>query len=104
MITVGAKRRPSGAVRGSTGRSGLGFPSRRTFQLEAVSVVDEAVEDGVGDCRISEVVVPLFDRDLARDDGRARGVAVLKDLEHVTALLFALSFFYMRFLFKKEDK
>jgi hypothetical protein len=33
------------------------------------------------------VVVPLRGRDLARDDGRARGVPVFDDLEEVAALL-----------------
>ena len=39
------------------------------FQDEAVGVVDEAVEDGVGQRRIADDVVPVFDRNLAGDDG-----------------------------------
>ena len=33
--------------------------------------VHDAIEEGVRDCRISDVVVPVFDRQLARDDRRA---------------------------------
>lgn len=40
-----------------------------SFQDEAVGVVDEAIEDGVGQCRIADDVVPVFDRYLAGDDG-----------------------------------
>jgi hypothetical protein len=54
-----------------------------------MGVVDQAVQDGVGDCRIGEVVVPVFDRDLARDDGRAGGVAVFENFEDVAPLLLA---------------
>ena len=53
---------------------------------EAVSVVDEAVEDGVGEGRIADHLVPLLDRDLAGDEGRAAAVAVLEDLQEVDAL------------------
>ena len=32
-------------------------------------IVDEAVEDGVGQRRIADDVVPVFDRNLTGDDG-----------------------------------
>ena len=35
---------------------------RLAFHLDAVSVVDQAVEDGVGEGRVPEGVVPLLDR------------------------------------------
>ena len=37
--------------------------------VEAVSVVDEAIEDGVGQGRVADHLVPLVDGDLAGDDG-----------------------------------
>jgi hypothetical protein len=36
-----------------------------------MSVVEEAVADGIGDHWISDVIVPLLDRELAGDDGGA---------------------------------
>ena len=55
-------------------------------KLDAVGVVDEPVQDGVGDCGIAERLVPLLDRQLAGDDGRAALGAVLDDLEQVGRL------------------
>lgn len=37
--------------------------------VEAVSVVDEAIEDGVGQGRLADHLVLLVDGDLAGDDG-----------------------------------
>lgn len=70
-------------------RSGLGFSARRSLQLQAVSVVHDPVEDRVRDCRISQVIMPIFDRNLTGHDRRARGMTVLEQLEQVTALLVA---------------
>ena len=58
-----------------------------SFQDDAVGVVDEAVEDGVGEGGIADDLVPVFDRDLAGDDGGAAAVAILDDFEQVAALL-----------------
>ena len=38
-------------------------------KLKAVSVVNEAVEDGVAESGVTDDVVPKFDGDLAGDDG-----------------------------------
>lgn len=46
-------------------------------------VVHEAVEDGVGEGGVSEDVVPVIERELAGDDGRALGVPVVEDLEAI---------------------
>src|SRR5207248_11070914 len=48
-----------------------------------MGVVNEAVEDGVGICRIAEGV-PFVDGDLAGEDGRATPIAFLEDLVEVT--------------------
>ena len=37
-----------------------------------MSVVDEAVENGVGERRIADDLVPLLDRNLTGDDSRTR--------------------------------
>jgi len=52
-----------------------------------MSVVDEAVEDGVGDGGIRDDLVPMVDRDLTGDDGRTTLMAVIDDLEEIAALL-----------------
>jgi hypothetical protein len=52
-----------------------------------VSVVEQAIADGVGQRGLAEVVVPLGGWELAGDDRRAAAVAVFEDLEQVAALL-----------------
>ena len=49
--------------------------------------MDDAIEDGVGQCGIADDLVPAFDRDLAGDDERAAIVAVVDDLQQIAALL-----------------
>ena len=41
------------------------------FQLELVGVVDEAVEDGIGERGVAEQVVPFLERELTGDQGRS---------------------------------
>jgi hypothetical protein len=52
-----------------------------------VGVVDEAVEDGVGDGGIGDDLVPVLDRHLAGDDGRSPLVTIIDDFEEIAALL-----------------
>ncbi len=52
-----------------------------------MGVVDEAVEDGVGEGGVADDVVPSVDGDLAGDHGGAAAVAFLDDLEEIAALL-----------------
>jgi hypothetical protein len=52
-----------------------------------MGVVDDAVEDGVGERWIADDVVPAVDGDLAGDHGGAAAVALLDDLEEIAALL-----------------
>jgi hypothetical protein len=49
-----------------------------------MGVVNEAVEDGVGICRLAYEGVPFVDGDLAGEDGRAAPIAFLEDLVEVT--------------------
>jgi hypothetical protein len=55
-------------------------------ELKAVSVVNETVQDGVAQGRIANDVVPMFDGDLAGDDGRGAPVAIIEDLQKVAPL------------------
>ena len=48
-----------------------------------MSVVEEAVADGIGDRWISDVIVSLLDRELAGDDGGAGAVAIVNDLGEI---------------------
>lgn len=54
---------------------------RFALESEATSVVDDAVENGVGDGRLTDDVVPPVDGNLAGDEGGAPAAALLDDLE-----------------------
>jgi len=56
-------------------------------EFNAVGAVDEAIEDGVGECRIADHVVPMIDGHLAGDDGGSLLIAIFDDLEEIAALL-----------------
>ena len=64
---------------------GLGFAHGFAAQLDAISVVDEAVENGVGIGGIANDLMPLLDRDLAGDDGGTAAVALFQDFEQIVA-------------------
>src|SRR5579884_2006955 len=93
------ERRARGGAVGPRGRSGRGrscsgalgnddlAAQRRTFQLDAMRTVNDAVEDRVTERGIGDHLVPFTDRDLAGDQQRAAVVAVIDNLEQVTALL-----------------
>ena len=51
-----------------------------------MSVLNEPVEDGIAEGGLADHVVPVFQRQLAGDQGGATSVAVLEDLEQVAAL------------------
>jgi hypothetical protein len=69
------------------GTLGSYFSHALSFEDEAVSVVDEAIEDGIGDGRVGDDLVPMLDRHLAGDDGRSTLVAIVDDFEEIAALL-----------------
>ena len=49
--------------------------------------MDEAIEDRIGDRRVSDDFVPAIDGQLAGDDNRAGFVSILDDFEQITALV-----------------
>jgi hypothetical protein len=55
-------------------------------QIDAIGIVDDAVEDRVGERRDSNHIVPAVDRNLAGDDERAFVVTVLDDFEEIAGL------------------
>jgi hypothetical protein len=52
-----------------------------------VGVVDEPVEDGVGDGRVGDHLVPVIDRQLAGHDGRAAIMPIVDDLQQIATLI-----------------
>src|SRR6266436_9990015 len=58
-----------------------------SFEVDAVCVVDEAIEDRVGDGGVSDDFVPAIDGQLAGDDNRTGFVSILDDFEQITALV-----------------
>src|SRR5215471_10469802 len=74
------------------GSSGDGFglvllAQTVTSELQSVSIVDDAVEDGVGQGRLANQVVPAVDWDLASDQRGAAAVTVFKDFQQIVTLL-----------------
>ena len=53
-----------------------------------MGVVDQPVKNAIGQCRITDLLVPARDRELRGEDGRAHLVAVFADLPEVAALRF----------------
>jgi len=58
-----------------------GFTQSLAGEVEAVGVVDEAIQDGVGNGRIGDHVVPVLQVELAGNNGWAAAVAVVENLE-----------------------
>ena len=58
-------------------------PHGGAFEIDTVRVVDEPVEDSIAESRVTDEVVPVFDGDLACEDGAAPGIAVVEDFEEV---------------------
>ena len=48
-----------------------------------MSVVNEAIQDGVAEGWVADNVVPMFNRDLTGDDGGGATVAIIEDLQKV---------------------
>jgi hypothetical protein len=62
-----------------------GPPQALAGEIDAVGVVYQAVENGVGVGGIANQRVPLVDRELAGDEGGAAAVAVLEYFQQVVA-------------------
>ena len=69
-----------------SGTVGSGVAHAFALEGDAVRVVYETIEDGVGDGRIGNCVVPAIDWQLACQDRRAAVVPILGDLEDVASL------------------
>ena len=76
----GSGQASAGAQRSS---AALRFAQALAVEFDPVCVVDDAVEDGVGQRRVADDLVPVVDRHLAGDDQRAGAVAILDDLQQI---------------------
>ena len=56
-------------------------------EVDPVRVVDDTVEDGVGECRFADDVVPFVDGQLAGDQDGGVLVSVLDDFHEVASLI-----------------
>ena len=54
-----------------------------SFQLNAVSIVNQSIQNGIGDRWIPDMVVPVFDGELAGNKGRGIAMAVFNDFEKI---------------------
>ena len=73
--------------RSSGGLRRLAFAQALAGEFDAVGVVHHAIEDGIGERRDADDVVPAVDRHLAGDQERAGIVAILDDLQEIARLL-----------------
>ena len=65
---------------------GVGLSHRFSSQWQAVGVVQKAVEDGIGQGRLADEIVPVLDGQLAGDQGGSQAMAVLDDFHQIVAL------------------
>ena len=88
---VGALTLPTASFAGSS----LGFCLVVGFELahgwpvqfQPIGVVDDAIEDGVGEGRLADDIVPLVEGELAGDERRAAAIAVLDDFHQIAPLV-----------------
>ena len=63
--------------------AGVLFSHAFSGELKAVGVVNEAIQDGIAEGGVSDNVVPMFNRDLAGNEGGGAAVAIIEDLQEV---------------------
>ena len=63
------------------------FSHGASLEFELVGVVDESVEDGVGEGGVAEQFMPLGQGELAGDESGARGVSVFEEFEEVASVV-----------------
>ena len=58
-----------------------------SLQDQAMGVVDEPIQDGVGDGRIGDQFVPVLYGELAGHDGGGASMPVVEDLQEITLMV-----------------
>jgi hypothetical protein len=66
---------------------GFSFAHGFSFQIDLVSVVNQAIHDGIGQGGITDDVMSLIQWQLTGDDGGAAVITVFEDFQQITALL-----------------
>src|ERR1700726_109157 len=66
---------------------GLELAHGWSVQFEPIGIVDDAIEDGVRERRLTDDIVPLVAGKLAGDKRRSVAVAVLDDLHQIAPLV-----------------
>ena len=56
----------------------LVFRMESPFQFDTVATVDDVIQDCIGQCGVIEVSMPVINRQLTGDDGRARVHAIIQ--------------------------
>jgi hypothetical protein len=59
------------------------FSEGLALEFEFVGLMDEAIEDRVGEGGVSQIVVPMFDWQLTGDDGRAGADTIIEQLKQI---------------------
>jgi hypothetical protein len=75
------------AIPVKSGAFGGPFAQAFASEVQAVGVVHEPIQNGVGHGRVGDHLVPVFDVDLTGHDRAAAPLSVIEDLQHVAALL-----------------
>src|SRR5712691_44413 len=95
-MSAGVAERPLGgcdlSITRCAGSSGVGFgrlllAQAVALELQAMGVVDDPVEDGVGEGRLADQVVPAVDRDLAGDQGSEEHTSELQSQSNLVCRL-----------------
>ncbi len=69
------------SVQSSLGQACVAFSHGFSSQMYLVGVVDEAIQDGIGQGRIIDEFMPVIDRELAGNQGGVHTVAVVQQFE-----------------------
>jgi len=73
------------SVKAFFGPFGAGAAQAFACELDAMRVVNETIEDGVGVGRIADDVVPGWDGKLGCDDRRSASITLFEDFEQLMA-------------------
>ena len=58
---------------------------RFSFEVDLVRAVHQSIQNGVGERRVADIVVPVLDRKLTGDQRRARADPVIEEFEQISA-------------------
>lgn len=72
--------------RGGLGSFGFAiFTQRLAVKIKVMRLMYQAVKNRIGQRRVADGLMPMFDGQLAGDDGRPGAMSVIEDFKQVTA-------------------